>query len=168
MGENQDLICSNHRLVSDVFRHDIVFAFQIIWRECLYHADPRTLLLGNLLSCSLVWVIPSLGKWFMLRSTVILKKIETSLVIYLYIHRAYSNLVACTSTVSLVGVAVFHVVGTRACQPSKTRVSDYHQNIGISHQCSQYSVVIKAVDIKTVPEDVSNFPSQVDLSAKRC
>ena len=120
MGENQDLICSNHRLVSDVFRHDIVFAFQIIWRECLYHADPRTLLLGNLLSCSLVWVIPSLGKWFMLRSTVILKKIETSLVIYLYIHRAYSNLVACTSTVSLVGVAVFHVVGTRACQPSKT------------------------------------------------
>ena len=40
--------------------------------------------------------------------------------IYLYIHRAYSNLVACTSTVSLVGVAVFHVIGTRACQPSKT------------------------------------------------
>ena len=79
--------------------------------------------------------------------------------IYLYIHRAYSNLVACTSTVSLVGVAVFHVVGTRACQPSKTRVSDYHQNIGISRQCSQYSVVIKAVDIKTVPEDTCiKFP----------
>ena len=38
-------------------------------------------------------------------------------------------------------------------------VSDYHQNIELPHQCSQYSVVIKAVDIKTVPEDTCiKFP----------